>query len=101
MYHNVFRPEDSSLTSFGLNWPSVWIKMASSWLCIIIYLITLVLPHCLPGRDFSLIRSPDGKDNTMKKKRSRGNVSVAGAGSRLDMTDGSIAGSLVQINTSV
>ncbi len=32
--------------------PSVWVKMASSWVGILIYLWTLLAPVCFPDRDF-------------------------------------------------
>jgi len=31
---------------------SVWIKIASSWVCYMLYALTLVLPPCCPGRQF-------------------------------------------------
>jgi len=52
-----YKPQDSQIATFGLNWPSVWVKMASSWLCGLIYLFTVFIPRCIPGRDFSLIGS--------------------------------------------
>ena len=59
----MFRPEGSSLKEFGLNWPSVYVKMGSSWFCIAVYIVTLLLPRCIPGRDFSYIHS-DGSHHT-------------------------------------
>ncbi|KAK2189574.1 hypothetical protein NP493_102g02034 [Ridgeia piscesae] len=50
-----YKPQGSKLENFGLNWPSVWVKMVSSWICVIIYVWTLLFPKCIPGRDFSLI----------------------------------------------
>ncbi|KAG1714319.1 Serine incorporator 5 [Nymphon striatum] len=47
---NWYRPEDATLTSVGKSWQTVWIKLASSWACILIYLLTLVVPNCCPGR---------------------------------------------------
>lgn len=38
-----------NLKTYGLNWPSVWVKMVSSWICIIIFFISLCFPQCLPG----------------------------------------------------
>lgn len=38
-----------NLKTYGLNWPSVWVKMTSSWICIIVFFISLCFPQCLPG----------------------------------------------------
>ena len=46
-----FRPAESDISRFGLNWGAVWVKMASSWACVLIYMWTLFLPHCSMGRD--------------------------------------------------
>ncbi|XP_007893061.1 serine incorporator 1 [Callorhinchus milii] len=40
----------SKMTS---TWPAVWVKMASSWVGLLIYLWTLVAPLILTNRDFS------------------------------------------------
>ena len=64
------RPETSKLITFGRNWPSVWVKMASSWVCIIVYAITLFVPTCWPSRDLSDI--PIGS-LPRKKKSEPGN----------------------------
>ncbi len=61
LYENfmIFRPESSQMRRFGLNWPSVWVKLASSWCCIIIYIVTLLFPTCLPGRNYGHIKYVD------------------------------------------
>lgn len=41
-----------------MNWPAVWVKMASSWLCVLIYFWTLFVPTCIPGQDFSRLWEP-------------------------------------------
>jgi serine incorporator 1/3 len=41
------------LTTFNGNEASVWVKIISSWLCIGLYLWSLVAPILLPDRDFS------------------------------------------------
>lgn len=33
-------------------WPSVWVKISSSWICISLYVWTLVAPLVLTNRDF-------------------------------------------------
>lgn len=42
--------EFQSVTS---KWPVVWVKMASSWVCLAVYVWTLVAPLLCPNRDFS------------------------------------------------
>ncbi|XP_045216794.2 serine incorporator 5-like isoform X2 [Mercenaria mercenaria] len=48
---NWYRPAESDIKRFGLNWAAVWAKMASCWACVAIYLWTLFLPRCWMGRD--------------------------------------------------
>lgn len=48
---NWYRPAETDINRFGLNWAAVWVKMASSWGCVLIYLWTLFLPKCWMGRD--------------------------------------------------
>ena len=59
------RPENSSLRNFGTNWPAVWVKMASSWICILIYAGSLFLPCCVSDPEewdmFTLQRRPQNK----------------------------------------
>lgn len=50
---NWYRPEESDLNKFGLNWAAVWVKMTSSWICVLIYLWTIFVPKCCPGRDLT------------------------------------------------
>ncbi|XP_005096899.1 probable serine incorporator [Aplysia californica] len=62
---NWYRPLETDLNRFGLNWASVWVKMASSWACVIIYIWTLFLPRCCPGRNLSFpyaARDEEGND---------------------------------------
>lgn len=48
-----FRPAESDLNRFGLNWAAVWVKIGSSWACIIIYVWTLVQPRLCFGRNLA------------------------------------------------
>ncbi|XP_046543044.1 serine incorporator 5-like isoform X1 [Haliotis rubra] len=62
---NWYRPEETNIDKFGLNWSAVWVKMASSWVCVAIYTWTLFIPKCCPGRNLSFPRprqdSVDGR----------------------------------------
>jgi len=62
------RSADAILKDYGKNWPSVWVKMASSWICIFVYIFTLFVPQCLPGRDFSHV---EGAVDTVPPRRGR------------------------------
>jgi hypothetical protein len=42
----------SDLHSLNANQPSMWIKISSSWVCVLIYLWTLVAPLILTNREF-------------------------------------------------
>lgn len=41
---------DYTVTS---KWPAVWVKITSSWVCLALYIWTLVAPMILTNRDFS------------------------------------------------
>uniref|UniRef100_A0A1W7R9K5 Putative serine incorporator n=1 Tax=Hadrurus spadix TaxID=141984 RepID=A0A1W7R9K5_9SCOR len=49
---NWYRPEKSG-GRLNENEASMWIKIVSSWLCIALYIWTLVAPIALPDRDFN------------------------------------------------
>ncbi|KRX16335.1 Serine incorporator 1 [Trichinella nelsoni] len=49
---NWYKPEDADLTKLNSNWSSVWVKIASTWICNALYFWTLVAPILLPNRDF-------------------------------------------------
>jgi hypothetical protein len=46
-------PSEANLSKLNSNMSSVWVKMVSSWVCIVIYVWTLVAPMIFPDRDFS------------------------------------------------
>jgi len=48
---NWFKPS-GDLTSLNANEASVWVKICSAWLCVILYVWTLIAPCMLPDRDF-------------------------------------------------
>lgn len=48
-----YRPDDSDLAKLNSNMASVWVKMVSSWLCIVIYAWSMLAPSLFPDRDFS------------------------------------------------
>ncbi|KAF3856873.1 hypothetical protein F7725_017596 [Dissostichus mawsoni] len=48
---NWYSPDaDYTVTS---SWPAVWVKITSSWVCLALYVWTLVAPMVLTNRDFS------------------------------------------------
>ncbi|XP_034056015.1 serine incorporator 1 [Gymnodraco acuticeps] len=48
---NWYSPDaDYTVTS---SWPAVWVKITSSWVCLALYVWTLVAPMILTNRDFS------------------------------------------------
>lgn len=44
--------ENGELISVGHDWASVWVKVVSSWVCVLLYLWTLVAPILFPNRDW-------------------------------------------------
>ncbi|KAM9589801.1 serine incorporator 3 isoform 2-T2 [Trichechus inunguis] len=44
---------DAEFQSLISKWPAVWVKISSSWVCILLYAWTLVAPLVLTNRDFS------------------------------------------------
>jgi len=44
---------DAEFQSMTSKWPAVWVKISSSWVCLLLYVWTLVAPLVLTGRDFS------------------------------------------------
>ncbi|XP_010767646.1 serine incorporator 1-like [Notothenia coriiceps] len=48
---NWYSP-DSNYEAMTSKWPSVWVKISSSWICIALYVWTLVAPLVLVNRDF-------------------------------------------------
>ncbi|XP_078068866.1 serine incorporator 1 [Mustelus asterias] len=48
---NWYSP-DSSYETMTSKWPSVWVKISSSWICIMLYGWTLIAPLVLTTRDF-------------------------------------------------
>lgn len=55
---NWYRPGESDLNRFGLNWAAVWVKMASSWVCVFIYIYTLFFPRLCFGRNLAFPHTP-------------------------------------------
>lgn len=44
---------DTEFQNVTSKWPAVWVKMSSSWVCLLLYVWTLVAPLIITGRDFS------------------------------------------------
>ena len=76
---HLSRPAESDLNRFGLNWAAVWVKMASSWVCVLIYLWTLIIPRCWMGRDLTFTRA------SQKKRKKEGEE---GEGEHLNEVEG-------------
>uniref|UniRef100_H3B2J2 Serine incorporator 3 n=1 Tax=Latimeria chalumnae TaxID=7897 RepID=H3B2J2_LATCH len=49
---NWYSP-DSDFKTMTSKWPAVWVKITSSWVCLILYTWTLVAPLVLTNRDFT------------------------------------------------
>ncbi|XP_051028578.1 serine incorporator 5 [Acomys russatus] len=47
-----FHYENATIETFVIG--SFWVKMASCWMCVVLYLWTLVAPLCCPSRQFSV-----------------------------------------------
>ena len=48
-----FLSPDANFQSMTSKWPAVWVKISSSWVCLLLYVWTLVAPLVLTNRDFS------------------------------------------------
>ncbi|GFS11045.1 serine incorporator 4 [Elysia marginata] len=46
-------PWIADLSTFGLNWAAVWVKMASSWVCVATYIYSLYIPRFCFGRNLA------------------------------------------------
>jgi len=49
---NWFSPSDD-LQTLNANAAAMWVKISSSWVCIVLYIWTLIAPAILPERDFT------------------------------------------------
>lgn len=52
LFFSFFHSPDSSYETMTSKWPSVWVKISSSWIGIMLYVWTLVAPLVLTNRDF-------------------------------------------------
>lgn len=51
-FFSFFHSPDSTYETMTSKWPSVWVKISSSWIGIVLYVWTLVAPLVLTNRDF-------------------------------------------------
>ncbi|XP_040187115.1 serine incorporator 3 [Rana temporaria] len=49
---NWYSP-DADLNTITSKWPAVWVKISSSWVCLLLYTWTLVAPAICPNREFN------------------------------------------------
>ncbi|XP_066558795.1 serine incorporator 1 isoform X1 [Amia ocellicauda] len=49
---NWYSP-DADFSTMTSKWPAVWVKMTSSWVCLLLYVWTLIAPIVLTNRDFN------------------------------------------------
>ncbi|XP_039303658.1 probable serine incorporator isoform X2 [Solenopsis invicta] len=50
---NWYKPNVSNLETLNANTASMWVKIISSWMCLGLYVWSLVAPAIFPNRDFS------------------------------------------------
>ncbi|KAM4623107.1 serine incorporator 3 [Discoglossus pictus] len=48
---NWYSP-DADFKTMTSKWPAVWVKISSSWVCLLLYFWTMIAPVVLPNRDF-------------------------------------------------
>ncbi|XP_012659257.1 serine incorporator 3 [Otolemur garnettii] len=51
--NSFFLSPDAKFQNMTSKWPAVWVKISSSWVCLLLYVWTLVAPLILTNRDFS------------------------------------------------
>ncbi|XP_077316347.1 serine incorporator 3 [Lithobates pipiens] len=49
---NWYSP-DADLNTITSKWPAVWVKITSSWVCLLLYTWTLIAPAICPNREFN------------------------------------------------
>ena len=91
IYLTYCRPAESDLNRFGLNWAAVWVKMASSWMCVLIYLWTLIIPSCWMGRDLTFTRASQKKRKMEAEREGEGeNLNDAEGGEVIDSIESAV-----------
>ena len=50
--HYNSSPEGANFTTLTSSWATVWVKMASSWACFVLFGWTLLAPMLFPDREF-------------------------------------------------
>lgn len=47
-----YTPSSARLMTFGRSWSAVWVKISSSWVCLVIYFTVTIFPTMLPNRNY-------------------------------------------------
>ncbi|CAB3988983.1 probable serine incorporator [Paramuricea clavata] len=50
---NWVEPDHSDTENVQGTWGAFWVKIVTGWVCVVVYLWTLIAPICMPNRDFS------------------------------------------------
>lgn len=52
MLTNWYTPEGAEFKKLSRNWATVWVRISSSWVCVLIFVWTLIAPLVFPDREF-------------------------------------------------
>jgi hypothetical protein len=52
LFFSWYKPA-KDFSTYNNNFASLWVKIVSSWICVILYIWTCVAPALFPDRDFA------------------------------------------------